>query len=223
MIPLLTMLVLASPLMADHLVGSWYGDDPDKGNIFLTLNADGTFDLSNIPSRATSDTFIDNTLQAFFSYTLADLIDNGMRSIVIGEIQMEGTFSATDDTITLDHPSGVVLNISGHLFNTSEFFSFLAASILAADGLTLSEERKEFLIFFTDTYMVEVALDQSDETAGLLTTTLEYSLSVNELTISNLIDEKAMTLQRVYIPETAVKATTWGEIKASREDNWSGR
>ncbi|MDE2737576.1 MAG: hypothetical protein OXI72_24505 [Gemmatimonadota bacterium] len=71
--------------------------------------------------------------------------------------------------IDLHHPEGAEYNIDGHIFNTWEFYAFLAASILAADDLEISAEGKEFLIFLADTYMVDVVLAED-----LLITTLRY-------------------------------------------------
>lgn len=209
---LLAGILLATPLLADHLIGSWNSYDPNEGDITLNLNEDGTFYLTAFPSQSSSDVIVDSALQFITSYSLAELTDSGMRQTVIQYVDMNGTFSETGDTIHLHHPKGATYNIDGHEFNTWEFFAFLAASILAAADLELSDGYKEHLIFLADTYMVDVILDKA-----LLTTTLRYDLNEGFLTsliVYGLMGKEKTIMHRLRTA-TAVEATTWGEVKSS--------
>ena len=206
---LLAGILLATPLLADHLIGSWHSYAPNEGDVTLHLNKDGTFHLTAMPSRASSDVLIDSALQVISFYSLAELTDSGMRRTVIHEVSVNGTFSETGDTIRLSHPEGAIYNIDGHNFNTWEFFAFLAASILAVDDLEMGEDEKEFFIFLADAYMVDVIL--ADD---LLATTLRYDLNEGSLTVYGLMDKEETIMQRLRTA-TAVEATTWGEVKSS--------
>lgn len=93
LLPLLLLLFAAVPLLADDLTGTWYGHDPIEGQITLQLNEDGTFWQSAMPSRASSDAFLDSMVQALVPYTLDDLVKAGLRRIVIAEMRLSGTYS----------------------------------------------------------------------------------------------------------------------------------
>ena len=209
---LLAGILLATPLLADPLIGSWNSYDPNEGDITLHLNKDGTFHLTAMPSRASSDVLLDSALQFITSYRLAELTDSGMRQTIVEYVDIKGTFSEVGDTLYLHHPEGAIYNIDGHEFNTWEFFAFLAASILAATGLELSDGYKEHLIFLADTYMVDVILDEA-----LLTTKLRYDLNegfLTSLTVYGLLGKEETIMHRLG-EATGVEATTWGEIKSS--------
>ena len=211
---LLVGILLSTPLLADHLIGSWNNYDPDEGDIYLRLSGDGTFQLTAMPTRALSDALVDSALQAISFYRLKELIDSGMRPVVINHVSVKGTFTERGDMIDLHHPEGAEYNIDGHIFNTWEFYAFLAASILATDDLEISAGGKESLIFLADTYMVDVVLAED-----LLITTLRYNLSDGLLTVHGLLAQEKMVLRGhgrgVVVEETAVETKTWGDVKSS--------
>lgn len=205
-------ILLATPLLADDLIGSWNSYDPDGDDITLRLSKDGNFYLFAMPSRSSSDALLDSSLRFITSYSLAELIEGRMREVVIEYVDMKGTFSQTGDTLYLHHSEGAIYNIDGHEFNTWEFYVFLAACILAATDLELSDGYKEYLIFLADTYMVDVILEEV-----LLTTALKYDLKeefLTSLTVYGLMGREE-TVMYGGQGATGVEGTTWGEVKSS--------
>lgn len=205
---LLLLLFSAGPLLADDLTGTWYGHDPVEGQITLQLNEDGTFWQSAVPSRASSDAFLDSMVQVLVPYTLADLVQAGLRRVVIAEMRLSGTYSTGGGTIYFEHPGGFVSNISGHNLYLWEFIAFLSAAILAIDGLDLDDEAKDFLIFMADASMVRAVLS---EVSDWDRTVMSYTLDEDTL---RMVDTYGDVLDLQRLSPTGVAGTSWGRVKS---------
>ncbi len=214
MIAILISLLFVSSLSADDLVGAWYGEDSDGGDVHLILNRDDSFSFSFWPSRVYSDSLVNGTLRSISSYGLDDLVEAGLAHTVVREVHLKGDFVVEDGEIRLNHPTDQIFNISGHLFDVGEFFAFLASSVLAADVGDLSEGEKEGLIFLTDNYMVEVILGYKEEDQGMFSTVFPYELDGRDLTLHDSITGKEWVLRGPTRSEpTGVEPMTWGEVK----------
>ena len=214
-----TILLSATAALANPLIGSWSGPDPEEEGIIIgtIFHADGTCRMEAYREDGS------NLFESFFEDSMddvdlfvQDLLDVGLSIPEINKVAFEGTYEIDEDGWLEIYFQDVLMVTDGEDIPFNRFVVRMIDAIASLDPETEEAMRQQEAMLVGSVFLLFVLADdglflEADDPDAYPDIEGVATVEGNALSIDD--GESVMVLYREGDGPTVVSASSWGQIK----------